>query len=136
MTSTAAIRSFRILGSIALVAALIAASSYFFDRPSAEAAFGDRSTAGWVAAVFSVCGLGMLFLWRWAAVLFAIPFTIVAVSTLIQVPSRFVFPDSIFEVIVAIVFLGPAVLTWRGWPVLRNMVRVEVTRNPPSGGAS
>ena len=133
MTAKAAIISFRILGCVALVAAIIAASSYVFDRPSTQQVFRDRSTAGWVAAVLAVCGVGLLFLWKWAAVLFAIPFSVVGAATLIEVPSRFVFPDSLFEVIVALVCLLPAFLTWRGWSVLRKMVRIQVTHEPPAG---
>jgi len=130
MSPKFATRSFRIVGCVALIAALAAASSYFFDHPRTEQAFGDRPTAGWVAAVLCVCGVGLLFLWRWAAILFAIPFAIVAAATLVELPSRFVLPESLVDVVMVIVCLLPGFLTWRGWSVLRKMIRIQVTHEP------
>jgi hypothetical protein len=131
MRERSAKRTFRILGVLSIAAAATAACSYYFNYPAVGNIFKDRSTAGWVAAVLAACGIGLLFLWRWAAIAFAVPFAIVSISTMVDLATHFTFPESLFQAVIAAGCLVPAVLIWRGWSVLRTFIRFEVTPQPP-----
>jgi hypothetical protein len=111
--------SFRILGCLSVLAGIICFLLFSANAKAKQIGGHDISSIIYFSFFFIPVGIGLLFLWRVAAVLLSVPTAILGIymigGSIISVP----FPWLLLNILLSILLLFPSWATWRRWSDLR-----------------
>jgi hypothetical protein len=113
---------FRILGGLAILAAMLCVIAFFANSRARHSGGHDISSVIYLGAFFAVVGVGLLSLRKIAALLFCVPLVALGLSMIVGSIFQVPFPWLLINIGFGLVMLLPAWITFRGWGALTKWI--------------